>query len=286
MKINKKYFRILGIVITLVAGILLSVLQTKPPRVNKSLPMYPVYERMMANLQKMAAKPHPSNSAEIKIVRAHLLEEIENMGIVPIIHDVIYTREELIDIFFLEENGVSSIEELWEKFHDFIIENRSINSLDELIEYKNNFEIEEIIEGIDEDGKIVLQNIMVKLDAPDTDRSVLFMAHYDSTPYGPTPGTADNMLSVVAILEALRSQAQNKTLKTNLYFLFSDGEEQHLTGRGGTEGTKRFVREYPELKDKIDMVISFEARGNRGALILFETSPNAYRLIEAYKKSG
>jgi hypothetical protein len=46
------------------------------------------------------------------------------------------------------------------------------------------------------------------------------------------------------------------------------------------------VREYPELKDKIDMVINFEARGNRGALILFETSPNAFRLVETYKKSG
>jgi hypothetical protein len=278
-----RYIRNLCIFITLTAGIILGFWQTKPPRVTRSSHIYQAYERMMTNLQKMAAKPHPSNSAEIKIVRAHLLEEIENMGLTPIIQDIVFTREELSDIFFLKGNGVTSIDELWEKFHELLEEKQGIYSLDELIAFKNNFQIGDVFEGVDKDGNIALQNIMVKLDATDTDHGVLFMAHYDSVSDG--PGAADNMLSVVSLLEALRSQVQNKTLKTDLYFLFSDGEEQYLTGRT-PEGTKRFVKEYPELKNKVDMVINFEARGNQGVLVLFETSPNAYRLVEAYKKSG
>jgi hypothetical protein len=206
------------------------------------------------------------------------------MGLIPIIHNVVFTKEDLKDMLFFEGNHVSSINELWENFHELLEENQGIHSFNELIEFYDNFQIDEIFEEADEDGNIVLQNIMVKLDAPDTDRGMLFIAHYDSVVEG--PGAVDDMLSVVSLLEALRSQAQNNTLKTDLYFLFTDGEELHLLARGGTEGAKRFVKEYPELKDKVDMVINFEARGNGGALTLFETSSNAYRLIEAYKKSG
>jgi hypothetical protein len=69
MLINKKHTRILCVVFTLAPGIILGVWQTRPPRVNKSSQMYPVYERMMTNLQKMAEKPHKSNSAEIKVLK-------------------------------------------------------------------------------------------------------------------------------------------------------------------------------------------------------------------------
>jgi len=284
MLINKKYTRILCTVITLTVGIILGVWQTRPPRVNKSSQMYPVYERMMANFQKMAEKPHPTNSAEIKVVRAHLLAEIKNMGLTPIIQDIVFTREELINDMFFKQNHVSSLEELWETSQEALAKYQDIHSLNELINYYNNFPFYEFFEGADEDGNIFLQNIMVKLDAPDTDSGALFVAHYDSMPEG--PGAADDMVSVVSLLEAVRSQAQNKTLKADLYFLFCDCEERYMTAFGGMKGSKIFVEEYPELKDKIDLVINFDARGNRGALMLFETSPGAYRLVKAYKKSG
>ena len=284
MLINKKHIRILCAVITLTVGIILGVWQTRPPRINKSSGTYPSYERMMANLQKLAEKAHPSNSEEIKVVRAQLIEEIENMGLTPIIQDIVFTREELIDDMFFKQNHVSSLEELWETSQEGLAEYNDIHSLDELIEYYNNFPFYEFFEGADKDGKIVLQNIMVKLDAPGTDRGVLFVAHYDSMPEA--PGAADDMVSVVSLLEALRSQAQNKALKADLYFLFCDCEERYMTAFRGLKGSKIFVEEYTELKDKIDMVINFDARGNSGALMLFETSPNAYQLVKAYKKSG
>jgi hypothetical protein len=178
------------------------------------------------------------------------------------------------------------MEEAWELFQEYLAEYQGIHSFDEFIEFRDNFQIDEYIKEVDEDGNIFLQNIMVKLDAPGTDRGALFVAHYDSGTEFETPGAADDMLSVVSLLEALRSQAQNDFLKTDLYFLFTDAEELHLGARGRTEGSRGFVMEYPEMKDKIDLVFNFEARGNSGALILFETSPSAYRLVKAYKESG
>jgi hypothetical protein len=125
---------------------------------------------------------------------------------------------------------------------------------------------------------LLLQNILVKLDAPGTDRGVMFVSHYDSVP--DSPGAADAMLPVCAMLEALRVHAQNGVLQTNIYFLFTDGEEMGLLG------ARRFVEDNPELKDKIDMVINLEMRGNRGGVLLFEASPGAYSMLRTVKQSG
>jgi Zn-dependent M28 family amino/carboxypeptidase len=111
---------------------------------------------------------------------------------------------------------------------------------------------------------LVLQNILVKLDAPETDRGILMSAHYDTKKT--TPGASDDMVSVASLLEAMREQAGSPNLQSDLYFLFTDGEEL------GTLGAKSFVQSHPELLDTIDLVINFEARGNRGGLLMFETS--------------
>ncbi|MCL2245268.1 MAG: M28 family peptidase, partial [Treponema sp.] len=54
----------------------------------------------------------------------------------------------------------------------------------------------------------------------------------------------------------------------------------------GLLGAFLFTEEYPGLKEKIGMVINFDARGNSGVLTMFETSPNAYNFVNVYKKSG
>jgi hypothetical protein len=130
----------------------------------------------------------------------------------------------------------------------------------------------------DKNDRVVLQNILVKLDAPKTDRGILLMAHYDSEPE--TPGAADDMLSVVAMLEAMREQAGNSNLKSDIYFLFTDGEEV------GTLGAKSFVQSHPELKNKIDMVFNFEARGSRGPLLMFETSSDNLDAVNYLRKTN
>lgn len=251
---------------TLVIGIFLGLMQVKPPRVNEASDTYPAYQRMLANIQKLATEPHPSGSAEIEIVRAQLLAEIEDMGLPYTVEDASYTALELAEIQ-VELSGASSIDEWWEWNKEWIEEEYDIHSIEDALATM-----------VGEDGTLNLQNILVKLDAPDTDSGVMFVSHYDSTSGG--PGAADDMVAVCAILEAMREQTQNSSLKNDIYFLITDGEENYLLG------ANKFVKTHPELKSKIDMVINFEARGNRGGVLLFETSPQAYQLIETTIKSG
>ena len=269
MPTKKKYLSLVCIIVTLIIGIVLGVWQIQPPRVNKSSDMYPAYERMMVNLQQMAAAPRPGGSSENAVVRAKLLSEIEGMGLTPTIQDTVYTFDEMIEKLLLD-GGVSSIDAFWEVYHDRVAKHYGIYSLDDFMDYYGS--------AFNEDGNMPLHNIIVKLDAPDTDRGVLFVAHYDSVPEG--PGAADDMLGVVSLLEAVRSQAQSSTLENDLYFLFTDGEES------GKLGANKFVATYPGLKDKIDLVINIDSLGNRGSLMLYQTSSNAYRMVETVKKSG
>ena len=266
---KKNYLSLVCVVVTFIIGIVLGVWQTQPPRVNKSSDMYPAYERMMVNLQQMAAAPRPGGSAENATIRAKILLEIEDMGLTPTVQDTVYTLDETVKKI-LSDGGVSSTDEFWEMYHDLVAEEYGIYDLDGFMDYLGS--------TFNEDGTMPLHNITVKLDAPNTDRGVLLLAHYDSVPEG--PGAADDMLGVVSLLEAARSQAQNNTLENDLYFLFTDGEES------GKLGANKFVAAYPDLKDKIDLVINVDSLGNRGSLMLYQTSPNAYRMVEIVKKSG
>ncbi|MCL1918406.1 MAG: M20/M25/M40 family metallo-hydrolase [Peptococcaceae bacterium] len=136
-------------------------------------------------------------------------------------------------------------------------------------------------EKVGEDGSVSLKNILVKLDAPETgrmNRSMIFVSHYDSVAGG--PGAADDMLGVCAMLEAVRAQAHNTDLNSTVYFLFTEGEED------GMLGAWKFIEAHPEMEDKIDMMINLEARGNRGGVLLFQTSPQAYSLLKVVKNSG
>ena len=214
---KKTTVRILLVAATLAIGIVLGLRQIAPPSVDQHSAMYPAYERMMDNIQRLAVEPHPSGSDAIDVVRAALLSEITDMGLTPIVEEV-------------------------------------------------------------PDRMVFMQNILVKIDAPGNERGILFVSHYDSVPR--SPGAADDMLSVCAMLEAMRAHAENDALQSDLYFLFTDGEEIRMLG------ARAFVNAHPELKDAIGMVVNLEARGNRGALLLFETSPKAYPLLQTVLRSG
>ena len=124
---------------------------------------------------------------------------------------------------------------------------------------------------------IDIQNILVKIEQPNATRSVLFTAHYDSVPN--SPGAGDNMVSVAALLEGLRSLEQGSALKNNIYFLFTDSEEIGLIGARG------FVNEHPELLDEIDMVINIDGTST-GGVILFERTPLSYPVVRFYRNAS
>jgi len=103
--------------------------------------------------------------------------------------------------------------------------------------------------------------------------SVLLVAHYDSVPTG--PGANDDGAGVAALLETARAlQAGNSTLKNDVLFLFTDGEE------AGLLGARAFINEHP-WAGNVRLTLNFEARGRGGAVIMFETSAQNGGLIRA-----
>jgi hypothetical protein len=101
-------------------------------------------------------------------------------------------------------------------------------------------------------------------------QAIMLVAHYDSTYRG--PGAADDGAGVAAILETIRALRAGPSLKNDLIVLFTDGEEEGLLGADA------FAFSHPWMKD-VGLIMNFEARGNRGPSILFETSANNGPLI-------
>lgn len=128
--------------------------------------------------------------------------------------------------------------------------------------------------------KVPFINFLITLDVPETTDGVMLVSHYDSTPGG--PGAGDDGISVAAMLVALE-QSMNEynagNLKNDMYFLFTDGEELGLVG------ATHFVNDHSEMKEYIKLVDNFEARGNDGALLMFQTSENSNKLIRQLKKA-
>ncbi|AYA41684.1 M28 family peptidase [Xenorhabdus nematophila] len=86
-------------------------------------------------------------------------------------------------------------------------------------------------------------------------------------------------MAVASILQLMRDLVQVPTIKNNVIFLLSDGEELGLLG------AKYFAS---QLTDEellsISLVLNFEARGNHGTPVLFETSVQPYALMSALNK--
>lgn len=131
-----------------------------------------------------------------------------------------------------------------------------------------------------DDRKVEYTNLLVTIDVPTTTDGVLMVSHYDST-YG-GPGAADDGISVASMLVALEQSLnayQAGTLKNDMYYLFTDGEEN------GMQGASYFVSEHPDMKESVKLVANFEARGNKGALLMFQTSPDNNNLLRQLKKA-
>jgi hypothetical protein len=106
-------------------------------------------------------------------------------------------------------------------------------------------------------------------------KAILFSCHYDSVPN--SFGAADDGSGVVALLEVARALSNGSPLDNQVILLFTDAEE------GGALGAKAFVENYPEL-NKIGLAINFDARGNHGATVLFETTDQNGYLISEFAK--
>jgi hypothetical protein len=128
-------------------------------------------------------------------------------------------------------------------------------------------------------GQIIVgatHDVIGRLSGTASSRALILMAHYDSVYLA--PGAADDGAGVAAILETLRALRSGPPLKNDLIVLFTDGEEPGLLG------AEAFVSSHPWMKD-VGLVLNFEARGNKGASLLFETSPDNRPLVEAVART-
>lgn len=107
--------------------------------------------------------------------------------------------------------------------------------------------------------------------------AVLLAAHYDSVPTG--PGASDNGTAVAALLETARALRSLPPLQRDIVFLFSDAEENQLLGA-------RAFQQHPPLAQDTVAVLNFEARGNGGPSIMFESSAGNAGLISLLAEVG
>nr|WP_255807699.1 M20/M25/M40 family metallo-hydrolase [Cohnella mopanensis] len=117
---------------------------------------------------------------------------------------------------------------------------------------------------------------MARIPGTDNSKAVMIAAHYDSVAGG--PGAADDGAGIAAMLETVRALQVSGPLKNNLLLLMTDGEEPGLLG------ATAFMREHPWARD-VGVVFNFEARGNKGPSLMFETSEQNGWLVQEFMKA-
>ena len=122
-----------------------------------------------------------------------------------------------------------------------------------------------------------VRNVIAKLQGTQNSKAILVAGHYDTSPQA--FGASDDGAAVVAMLESLRALKTGPPLKNDVIFLFTDAEEEGLLGANG------FMAEHPWARD-VGLVLNFEARGDGGPSIMFETSNNNGWLIPEFAKAA
>ncbi|MHC1786022.1 MAG: M20/M25/M40 family metallo-hydrolase [Christensenellales bacterium] len=257
----KKRLTALILLVSLVAGVALGYLQLLPPALPEGFSEEtvtldgakagPDLALMLSHLKAMASQVHSVDSDGLRVTQTYLKDQLARLG---------YSFEE--ESYAL---GMAEILQLERERTDY--RKRPFTATEEGIRAYS---------GIGDKPTMNLNNIVVRLDAPGTEETVIFCAHTDSVKAG--PGAFDDTVSVAAMLEALRL-LEGQPLQRDLVFLFSDGEEQ------GMLGAAKFVQDHPELQPVTKMVFNIEARGNQGVLMMFETSANNFAMASAYAQA-
>lgn len=258
-----RFIRITVIWLAIAAGLVLGYQQIKPPtalprdfsEAFKTLAEAdpgPDLNLMLSHIREMAKAPHQVDSEAIREAQGYLKAQLSAMG---------YS--------YLEEPYELPIPQILTMEDERVASGRvPFYMTEESIRSKS---------GIGDKPTLNINNISVTLDAPGTDETILFMAHTDSVITG--PGAFDDTVSVAALLEALRL-LKGQTPVRDLVFLFTDGEEQGLLGAA------KYVESHPEMKARVRLVVNLEARGNSGALLMFETTDNNLNMVKAYSQAA
>lgn len=129
-------------------------------------------------------------------------------------------------------------------------------------------------EEIDKRFKITspMANIVARVAGEKRGRPVVLASHYDSA--FNAPGAGDAGQCVAAILETVRA-LKAEPLRYEVWLLLTDAEEFGLWGAQALveQGNYPWGAEPP-------VVINFDARGDRGAVLLYETHENNLRAMQ------
>jgi hypothetical protein len=122
-----------------------------------------------------------------------------------------------------------------------------------------------------------VENVVATLPGRDPTGRVVLSAHYDST--AGSPGAADDKAAVAAILETARALTSGQPLRNDVVVLLTDGEEPGLLGAAA------FAAEH-RGSSRGGVVLNWEATGNAGPSVLFETSPGDAELVRVLAASA
>ncbi|MGR6913128.1 M20/M25/M40 family metallo-hydrolase [[Actinomadura] parvosata] len=121
-------------------------------------------------------------------------------------------------------------------------------------------------------------NVVAVLPGSDPTGRVILTAHYDSVPAG--PGASDDGSGVAAMLETARALASDPVPPRNdIVFVATDAEE------AGLLGASAFAAGHP-LAQGPAVVLNWDARGNRGPVLMFRTSQPNGRLVRTFARSA
>lgn len=154
------------------------------------------------------------------------------------------------------------------RVRDYLVEQLALLGVEPVIQQTEYFDA-------DTQRAAMLFNVMGRIRGSGDGAAVLFMGHYDSREE--SYGAADNGSALISMLELIRLLQHHPTMKNDLIFLFTDGEEYGLLG------AKAFVAEHP-WADDVKVVVNIESRGTTGASLLFETSDGNLGLVPAFSK--
>jgi hypothetical protein len=116
-----------------------------------------------------------------------------------------------------------------------------------------------------------VQNVVARRRGTVPGPAMLLMAHYDSRELA--PGASDDGYGCATLLETARALAASPPLRHDVVLLITEGEEQGLLG------ARVFLERSPIAKE-IALVLNFDMRGDRGPVLMFQTSDRAGALID------
>jgi hypothetical protein len=116
-----------------------------------------------------------------------------------------------------------------------------------------------------------VRNIVARRLGRERGPALMLMAHYDSRELA--PGASDDGYGTATLLETARALAASAPLRHDVVVLLTEGEEEGLLG------ARAFLDESPVAHD-VGLVLNFEARGDRGPVMMFQTSEHAGALVD------